>query len=156
MLDDGHALLLEGLAEVARLVLDDAVEEERDVLLAAAGLADVEEVVDDLSVPDEAGRDGVRLGVPDHVPVLEEAVRHFLVDELGVLLQERPALLVGRTLHVLCNKLDSLFVQFSSHFFLISSLLFSSPFFVVVCCFLFLFCVFFFVVIILTSSILTT
>ena len=74
VLQDGRHLVLEHGAERLVLVLDDAVEEQRDVLLPVARLAQVKQILDHLRVADEPRADLVRLAVPHQVPLLKQAV----------------------------------------------------------------------------------
>ena len=77
MLQDGRHLVLKHGAERLVLVLDDAVEEERDVLLSVARLAQVNKILDHLRVADEPRADLVRLAVPNQVPLFKQAVAHL-------------------------------------------------------------------------------
>ena len=77
MLQDGGNLLLEHHTEGFVLVLEDTIEEQRDVLLAIAGLANVKKILNDLSIADETSADLVRLTVPDQVALLKQTIAHL-------------------------------------------------------------------------------
>ena len=81
MLEDGGDLLLEHHAEGLVLVFEDAIEEQCDVLLSVARLANVKKILNDLRIADEACADLVGLAVPDKVALLEQAVAHLHTEE---------------------------------------------------------------------------
>lgn len=95
VLQDGRHLVLKHGAERLVLVLDDTVEEERDVLLPVACLAQVKQVLDDLCVADEPRADLVRLAVPDHVSLLKQAIADLNIHMKQVMSSHRAFFLMS-------------------------------------------------------------
>lgn len=89
--------------------------EQVNILLSVRSSSEIEQIVDDLTVANEAKRDVRRVGRKNEKTLFEQTVAHFLVDQFRVLLQKLFALLIGIAINVSSNELNGFLVKFCSH-----------------------------------------